>query len=657
MVTRGLLAGALLFSAAAIARAQDTQAPAHISVADGSATVERDGQSQSAIPGLPIVPGDRLLTTRGRLEVLFPDGSALDLDEFTSMDVQSSTLLRLNSGRMMFIVAGASDPTNAVPYQIDTPAASAFTEGPGEYRVALFSGPNGVETELAVFRGSASLSTEQGTTRARAGERTLARDLSAPSYAVPFNSARFDAFDRWSMARRDARMGTQSAQYLPPSLSMYSGTFDRYGRWSYEPSYGYVWYPAVAADWRPYYLGYWSPIRSYGWTWIGFDIWGWPTYHYGRWGYVSNRWFWMPGRQWSPAWVHWAYSPGYVGWCPLGFNGAPVAAFSIFGNSRPGWTFLNAQHFGGPLHVVHHYAVTTTSIPANTPFIQQSRPPIAVPRPGTVPANGTTRSAGRAIPRPAAGAAAAQSPVFGQPSTIEGQTPARSSAIESRRTPAPTQGVPAYRQPQAQPRADQAPAGITRQAPFGAAQGRPFGAAPGRPAYAAPSRTPPPTSYTLPPRSAPADPAQGRPSYAVPSRTAPPASYPAAPRSAAPPPMSTAPFGMPSRGAPSFDSAPGRPMSAPPSMSIPRSAPPMSAPPSMSVPSRSAPAMPAPPSMGMPSRSAPPAMSAPPPGRPMMSAPPPMGGPSRAVPAPSAAPPPAAAPAAAPAGARAPRSR
>ena len=201
--------------------------------------------------GVPFLPGDRLRTTGGRIEVLFPDGSALEIDEYSSVDLLSPTLLRVTSGRIMLIVSGAEDPASAIRYQVDTPVASTSTDGPGEYRVALLSGPAGLEAELAVLRGLASIRTEQGSTSVRAGERSLARDLEAPSFPQVFNSARFDAFDRWSALRRDARTGTaQSAQYLPRELQMYGGTFDRYGAWQHEPQV-----PGTCGTRRPLPIG------------------------------------------------------------------------------------------------------------------------------------------------------------------------------------------------------------------------------------------------------------------------------------------------------------------------------------------------------------------------------------------------------------------
>ena len=175
-----LFGAVLLLAAPAAASAQGAAqapaAPAHFAFVDGDATLEREGQAETAASGMPLVPGDRLRTTRGRVEVLFSDGSALDVDEFADIELQSPTLLRLTSGRVMLIVAGVSDPANAVRYQVDTPVASALTDGPGEYRIAWLSGPG--ETELAVFRGAASLSTETGST---AVGRAAASVRSTPS--------------------------------------------------------------------------------------------------------------------------------------------------------------------------------------------------------------------------------------------------------------------------------------------------------------------------------------------------------------------------------------------------------------------------------------------------------------------------------------------
>ena len=215
------------------------------------------------------MPGDHLRTTTGRVDVLFPDGTALDVDEHSAVDLQSPTLIRLTAGRVILTVWGASDPASAVRYQIDTPAASAWTGGAGEYRVSVLAGPGRTETELVVLRGAAVLDTERGSMPVHAGERAFVRSNDAPSFPLPFNSARLDAFDQWTMDQAAARTSTASADYLPPDLQMYGGTLDRYGEWAYTAPYGYVWYPTVESD-----------------------AWHWPTHHYGRWEYARNRWRW-----------------------------------------------------------------------------------------------------------------------------------------------------------------------------------------------------------------------------------------------------------------------------------------------------------------------------------------------------------------------------
>lgn len=339
-----LICGFAAFQAQA-QESRSTETPAHISFVDGSAVLERDGRIDADLVSMPLLAGDRLRTQGGRVEVLFADASVLHLDANTVVDFQSDDVLRLLEGRIRLSIAG---PARDVAYRIDAPSAWVQINDPGEYRVAI---QGGSDVELAVLRGAAELVNEHGRSFIRAGERTFARAGAAPSPAYVYNSAAWDGFDQWSESRRDQRLGT-SAQYLPPDVRPYAGTFDRYGDWRYEQSYGYVWYPRVHAGWRPYHYGRWASLRPYGWTWIAGDPWGWPTHHYGRWGLSAGVWFWIPGRVWGPAWVSWAYAPAYVSWCPLGWNDRPVLQIvnvNVFGGRRyspwDGWTVVPRRHF------------------------------------------------------------------------------------------------------------------------------------------------------------------------------------------------------------------------------------------------------------------------------------------------------------------------
>ena len=90
-----------LVCAPAPSSAQDAaESPAHISVVDGAALLERDGRSESAPASMPLLAGDRVRTQNGRVEVLFNDGSTLHLDTNTTVDFQSDEVIRLLDGRV-----------------------------------------------------------------------------------------------------------------------------------------------------------------------------------------------------------------------------------------------------------------------------------------------------------------------------------------------------------------------------------------------------------------------------------------------------------------------------------------------------------------------------------------------------------------------------
>lgn len=353
--------------------------PAHIAIVDGTVTLERDGRAEKAEENALLLAGDRLRTERGRVEVLFADGSSLDLDHNTRIDLLSDSLLRLLNGRVRLTIARS---TSTIDYRVDASPGTVSINGAGDYRIALTDTQSGnVELDVTVLRGSAELRNTHGLTVVRAGTHAAVTADTAPSLPLMANSASWDEFDRWVEDQRDARSGGASAAYLPGEMSSYGGTFDRYGAWDYIPTYGQVWYPNVAIGWQPYHHGRWSFAARFGWYWVGHDrFWGWPTHHYGRWGYAANRWFWIPGHRWSPAWVSWAYAPGYVGWCPLGFYNRPVVGFNTAAVIYPAyvWTVVPRHAFANNV-VVAHYAVPPQAIPAGTwsRFVVRPAAPVA----------------------------------------------------------------------------------------------------------------------------------------------------------------------------------------------------------------------------------------------------------------------------------------
>jgi hypothetical protein len=133
------------------------------------------------------------------------------------------------------------------------------------------------------------------------------------------------------------------------------------GNWVEVGDYGYCWQPSVAStsSWRPYSDGYWA-YTDVGWTWVSYEDFGWATYHYGRWVRLQDRgWFWVPGREWGPAWVSWRTGGDYVGWAPLPprgggelvYESGPVnARVDIDFDIGPSYyNFVDVRYIGEPL--------------------------------------------------------------------------------------------------------------------------------------------------------------------------------------------------------------------------------------------------------------------------------------------------------------------
>ncbi len=392
----------LVLGLASVARAQDTTAPPpHLSVVDGQVFLDRESGRESAEQNSPLVVGDRIRAETGRAEVLLGDGSALHLDERTTVDINGANIVRLLEGRLVvFAESGAGS------LQVDSATASVRIDGSGEVRLSLLNDGQREGLEVAVVRGIANIVSDTGTAPVLAGEQVVVYQGDYPLAPIAFNSARPDAFYLWSQGLLDSRRGTASAAYLPSELNVYASSLDEDGSWSYLAPYGYVWYPTVAATWRPYYYGKWRFYGGFGWNFIGHGRrWLYPTHHYGRWGLNGGRWYWAPSIGWSSAWVHWAVAPGYVGWCPLGWNNRPVHGFwghrGYYAGYNPGraWTVVSAGSFGRGHFAAGRFdprAFRGASPPSFV--VQPNQPRIAVPR-GSVVSPNARLATNTAVPR------------------------------------------------------------------------------------------------------------------------------------------------------------------------------------------------------------------------------------------------------------------
>jgi hypothetical protein len=136
------------------------------------------------------------------------------------------------------------------------------------------------------------------------------------------------------------------AQDITVSYQTFYDNLAPYGHWIYDSEYGNVWVPNEGGDFRPYgSRGQWV-MTEYGNTWVSDDPWGWAVYHYGRWTYNPYYgWIWVPGYEWAPAWVSWRFGGGYAGWAPLG-PGINVGMTYYAPDSW--WVFVGPQYMYRP---------------------------------------------------------------------------------------------------------------------------------------------------------------------------------------------------------------------------------------------------------------------------------------------------------------------
>src|SRR6185436_17864742 len=74
----------------------------------------RDRNSEPAVRDIPFVQGDRLRTENGRAEIQFPDGTAIEVGEFSLVEAVTPSRVRLLAGTMDHVQARMADAPAAM---------------------------------------------------------------------------------------------------------------------------------------------------------------------------------------------------------------------------------------------------------------------------------------------------------------------------------------------------------------------------------------------------------------------------------------------------------------------------------------------------------------------------------------------------------------
>ena len=191
-----------------------------------------------------------------------------------------------------------------------------------------------------VLRGAAETRQRPGTHAAPCRAACPRARDAAPSYAYAFNSASWDAFDRWSEAGADQRLGV-STQYLPPECALMRRRWTR-RRLALRHV---VRIRLVSHRRRRLATVLKRPLGHPSSLWLDLGRRGRlgladtplrPLGSLGR-SLVLD-----PRRSWAPAWVSWP-TRRYVSWCPLGWNNRAVVQLV----SGPGYGLLSVARLDG----------------------------------------------------------------------------------------------------------------------------------------------------------------------------------------------------------------------------------------------------------------------------------------------------------------------
>ena len=317
------------------ARPNDAGA-ARISFVQGDVSTQHGGSNDwaAATINTPVVTGDHISTgPDARAEIQLDHANVVRLSDLSTANVvnlsRNQMQLQIGQGLANYEVLS----NNEAKIEIDTPNVAIHPAmGEGSYRITVNSDG---ETIVDVRKGSADISTTQGSTHVERDQRiTIQGNADNAQYQVSGAPGR-DGWDKWNSDRDHTIEGAESWRHTNPN---YTGSqdLDAYGHWSDVPDYGSVWFPAADEGWAPYRDGRWVDEPSYGWTWVSYEPWGWAPYHYGRWFMYGGNWGWWPGPVYAGYEPMWA--PAYVSFFGFGGGGWGMGfGFGFGGYGNMGW--------------------------------------------------------------------------------------------------------------------------------------------------------------------------------------------------------------------------------------------------------------------------------------------------------------------------------
>jgi hypothetical protein len=332
----------MTFSTTTLAVSDPPSRVARLQYISGQVSVQPSGVDDwiDASVNRPLTTADRLWADKNSRGELQLGGALMRISAETSMtltDVSDQTVqVELDQGALNMRIRHLYD---GEIYEVDTPNVAFTITKSGEYRFDV--DPDGDTTFVTVWKGKGEATGDDRAVTIRRGEQAKFTNGNSLEHQILDEPDR-DGFDDWCRVRDERLESSESARYVSPDV-IGAQDLDNYGTWRVAPTYGAVWYPAVAPGWTPYHDGHWVWVDPWGWTWVDDAPWGFAPAHYGRWVYYGGAWGWVPGPVavrpvYAPAVVAWVSGSNFgvtitsgepVGWFPLGYGEPYIPPYGV----------------------------------------------------------------------------------------------------------------------------------------------------------------------------------------------------------------------------------------------------------------------------------------------------------------------------------------
>jgi hypothetical protein len=315
----------------------------------------------------PVSSGDGLWTEPGAGATVAVGASEIMLSDSTEFEVDTldpKTLTASEAQGELFVNLALLQPGQN--FVIRTPRGTVTMSQPGQYDIA--AGDTDHPTLVGVVEGAADIAGTGVLLHVPAGQ--AASLTGTATFQGSMAALSRDAFLTEALTRvPPPPNGAMTGPAMPAVVSEMTGcsVLSTAGTWQQAPQYGTVWYPHVAAGWRPYRDGRWAWVAPWGWTWVDAQPWGFAPFHYGRWVQINDAWAWAPEPYGAQVAAYPVYAPALVTFFGLGVAVGAAAGFGAFHDV--GWVPLGPgepyrpwyRHSEGYLRGVNVHDVTNTA--------------------------------------------------------------------------------------------------------------------------------------------------------------------------------------------------------------------------------------------------------------------------------------------------------